>query len=70
MGINLKIRELKGAIYNVITKSDMPTEITRLVLSEVLREVSQANAQNINQEINELKAEAKKEADDIKEGGE
>ena len=51
--MNLKIREFKNAISNFVTQSELPDEVKRMVLSEILREQEERTIATIRSEIEE-----------------
>ena len=51
--MNLKIREFKNAISNFVSQSELPDEVKRMVLSEILREQEERTIATIRSEIEE-----------------
>lgn len=51
--MNLKIREFKNAISNFVTQSELPDEVKRMVLSDLLREQEERTIATIRSEIEE-----------------
>ena len=54
---DLKIREFKNNIINYMNHTDLPLEVKRLVLSEILHETTQIVNNDITALINNLKKE-------------
>lgn len=48
---NLEIAEFKQAIKNFVANSELPVEVKRMALSEILREVEQESRQALMAEI-------------------
>lgn len=55
MGDNLRIRTLRKQIVNTLNESELPFEVLRLILEDVLREVNTLTEAAIQKEIEELK---------------
>ena len=55
MGDNLRIRTLRKQIVNILNESELPFEVLRMVLEEVLREVNTLTETAIKKEIEALK---------------
>ena len=51
--MNLKIREFKNAISNFVSQSELPDEVKRMVISEILREQEERTIAIIRSEIEE-----------------
>ena len=51
--MNLKIREFKNAIENFVVESELPDEVKRMVLSEILREQEERTIISLKNEIEE-----------------
>lgn len=67
---NLEIAEFKQAIKNFVAKSELPVEVKRMALSEILREVEQESRQALMAEITardaaEQEKEVKKDAESV-----
>lgn len=61
-GINLKIIEFRNAIKNFVNNSDLPDEVKRMVLEQILDEQDKKTVLVVRQEIAEReKAEAEVE---------
>lgn len=67
---NLEIAEFKQAIKNFVANSELPVEVKRMALSEILREVEQESRQALMAEITardaaEQEKEVKKDAESV-----
>ena len=67
---NLAIAEFKQAIKNFVGRSELPAEVKRMALSEILREVEQESRQALMAEIAardaaEQEKEVKQDAESI-----
>ena len=56
---DLKIREFKNNIINYMNQTDIPLEVKRLVLSEILNETTVLVNSDITKLVNALKEEQK-----------
>lgn len=66
--MDLEIREFKNAIVQFVNKSDLPMEIKRLCLSEILKDVSDASDVVIKDQLvsrSNLESEANKNAESV-----
>lgn len=66
---NLEIAEFKQAIKNFVGGSELPVEVKRMALSEILREVEQESRQALMAEIADrdaAKQEVKQDAESIR----
>ena len=50
---SLEIREFKQTISNFIGETDLPDEVKRMVLSEILREQGERTVQTLRRELEE-----------------
>ena len=67
---NLEIAEFKQAIKSFVGKSELPVEVKRMTLSEILREVEQESQRILMAEIAardaaEQKEEVKQDAESV-----
>ena len=69
-GVNLRINELKGNIYNVINESQLETGIVKMVLNEILADVTQANIHAVRSELEDFMKEHKESKGEVNEDGE
>ena len=58
MGDNLRIRTLRKQIVDDLNNSELPFEVIRMILEDVLREVNTLTEIAIKKEIEELKEAA------------
>ena len=58
MGDNLRIRTLRQQIINDLNESNLPFEVLRMILEDILREVNNLTETAIQKEIEELKEAA------------
>lgn len=58
MGINLKIKEFSQNLVEVINKSELPSGVALLVLSNALEEVAKCHEQDLQRELVEKEEEA------------
>lgn len=63
---NLEIAEFKQAIKNFVANSELPVEVKRMALSEILREVEQESRQALMAEITARDAEEQEVKQDAK----
>lgn len=54
MGINLKIKEFSENLVDVINKSDLPSGVVRMVLSNALDEVVKCHINDLQKEAEEV----------------
>lgn len=54
MGINLKIKEFSENLVDVINKSELPSGVVRLVLSNALEEVARCHINDLQKEVAEI----------------
>ena len=66
--MNLKIREFQTAIVNFTNASDLPIEVKRLALEEILHQLRDGANQQLQIEIQQ-RDNAEKETADRKESG-
>ena len=53
--LQIKIRAVKKSLSNIINNQDMPMEVMRMILIELLREVEQKANEELIELINEQK---------------
>lgn len=66
--MDLLIREFKNSIISFVNQSDLPMEIKRLCLSEILKDVSDASDAVIKDQLvsrSNLESEANKNAESV-----
>lgn len=66
--MDLLIREFKNSIISFVNQSDLPMEIKRLCLSEILKDVSDASDSVIKDQLvsrSNLESEANKNAESV-----
>ena len=66
--MDLLIREFKNSIISFVNQSDLPMEIKRLCLSEILQDVSDASDAVIKDQLvsrSNLESEANKNAESV-----
>lgn len=66
--MDLLIREFKNSIISFVNQSDLPMEIKRLCLSEILKDVSDASDEVIKDQLvsrSNLESEANKNAESV-----
>lgn len=61
MGDNLRIRTLRKQIVNTLNESQLPFEVLRMVLEDILREVNGLTEEAIKKEIESLKEGAERD---------
>lgn len=59
--MNLKIREFKLSIENYIEKTELPTEVKRMVIKEIYENISSLANEEISKEIEIREKEEKEE---------
>lgn len=60
---NLEIREFSQAIINFVNGSQLPIEVKRLALADILRQVDSASSEIIRSEIADRNMNNKEEQD-------
>lgn len=59
--MNLKIREFKQSIRNFVNESELPDEVKRMVINEILTDQTQKALESIRAEIEDRDREEKKD---------
>lgn len=59
--INFQIRKMRDEIVQTINKYEIPIEVKRLVLAEIISEVSDVSMSQITKEMQEINENAKEE---------
>ena len=59
MGDNLKIRKLKKDLADVLNSSMLPIEVKRIIMADLLNDVTNLADNEVQKEINELESEEK-----------
>lgn len=56
MGINFTVRKFKNDVIDAINQKDLPIEIKRLCLSEIMQELSMVAERQVQEEIRQEQA--------------